>query len=159
MSQNSTISLTSNFSSVYQIGLRPRPTSQSKSGNRYILTCMCLGVKYPEAIPMQRIDTLTVAESMTEIFSCAGIPAEILTDLGSVFMGKVTQEFCRMLPRKMAWFIKNILRKCGERKTEWDKILKYLLFVYRNIPHSKTGFSSSIKEVQCYIPNLPHKSC
>ena len=34
-----------------------------------------------------------------------------------------------------------MLRKCEERTTEWDKIVKYFLFTYRNTPHSNTWFS------------------
>ena len=119
---------------------------------------MCLGAKYPEAIPLKQVDALTVADSMVEIFSRIGIPAEILTDQGYVFMGKVTWELCRMLAinhfktspyhpqidgclERWHGSLKNMLRKCEERKTEWDKILKYFLFAYRNTPYSNAGFS------------------
>ena len=42
-----------------------------------------------------------------------------------------------------------MLRKCNERKKEWDNILKYFLFAYRSDriapppphPHANTGFS------------------
>ena len=72
------------------------PLPKAKSGNRNILTCMCLEAKFLEAIPLRRVDGLTVAESMVEIFSQIGILAEISTDQGSLFMGKMTQELCRM---------------------------------------------------------------
>ena len=39
----------------------------------------------------------SVAEAMVEIFSRIGIPAEILTDQGSVFMGKLNMEMCKLL--------------------------------------------------------------
>ena len=58
---------------------------------------MCVGAKYPEAIQLKWVDTLSVADSMVEIFSQTGIQAEILSDQGSVFMGKITQELCRVL--------------------------------------------------------------
>ena len=69
--------------------------TMAKSGNRYIQTYMCLGSYYPKTIPF-RVDALTVAESMVEIFFWIGIQAEILTDQTSVFMGKVTQELGQM---------------------------------------------------------------
>ena len=34
-----------------------------------------------------------------------------------------------------------MLRKCNERKKEWDNILKCFLFAYRSAPHANTGFS------------------
>ena len=51
-----------------------------------------LGSKYPDAIPLQRVDAKTVAEAMCEIFSRTGIPQHILTDQGSVFARKLTRE-------------------------------------------------------------------
>ena len=41
---------------------------------------MCLASKYPEAIPLKKVDAPTVAEAMLEIFSRIGVPSEILTD-------------------------------------------------------------------------------
>ena len=95
---------------------------------------------------------------MMEIFSRTGLPVEILTDQGSVFMGRLTKQLCRLLDVKWLrtspyhpqtdgclerWHgsLKNMLRKCNERKTEWDNILKYFLFAYRMLPHANTGFS------------------
>ena len=34
-----------------------------------------------------------------------------------------------------------MLRKCNERRKEWDNILKFFLFAYRSAPHANTGFS------------------
>ena len=56
------------------------PLPRSKQGFKYLLTCICLGSKYPDAIPLKRVDAKTVAEAMVEIFSRTGIPQEILTD-------------------------------------------------------------------------------
>ena len=42
------------------------PLPKSKSGNRYILTYMCLASKYPEAVALRRVDAETVAEAMME---------------------------------------------------------------------------------------------
>ena len=37
--------------------------------------------------------------------------------------------------------LKHMLRKCSERQTEWDLILKHFLFAYCNSPHTNTYFS------------------
>ena len=119
---------------------------------------MCLASKYPEAVALRRVDAETVAEAMMEIFSRTGLPEEILTDQGSVFMGRLTKQLCRLLNVKQlrtspyhpqtdgcleCWHgsLKNMLRKCNERKKELDNILKYFLFAYRTPPHANTGFS------------------
>ena len=64
------------------------PLPRSKSGMKYILTSMCLAIKYPEAINLRKVDARTVAEALLETFSRIGIPAELLTDQG-FFCGKI----------------------------------------------------------------------
>ena len=70
------------------------PLPHTSSGNRYILTMMCLYTKYPEAIPLRRVDNDTVLDAMMDIFSRHGLPKTILTDQGSVFMSKLTRQMC-----------------------------------------------------------------
>ena len=57
---------------------------------------MCLFSKYPEAIPLKRVDNESVLEAMVEIFSRHGFPLEILTDQGSVFTSKITRQMCKI---------------------------------------------------------------
>ena len=93
-----------------------------------------------------------------EIFSRTGIPQHILTDQGSVFTGKLTRELCQLLgishlktspyhPQTDGclerWHssLKSMLRKHPNRQSEWDRLLKYMLFAYRSAPHKNTGFS------------------
>ena len=68
------------------------PLPKSTSGNRYILTVMCLFTKFPDAIPLRRVDNITVLDAMVDVFSRYGIPSEILTDQGSVFTSRLTKE-------------------------------------------------------------------
>ena len=70
------------------------PLPRTSSGNRYILTKMCLYTKYPEAIPLRRVDNQTVLEAMLEIFARHGLPKTILTYQGMVFMSKLTKQLC-----------------------------------------------------------------
>ena len=72
------------------------PLPKSTSGYRYILTMMCLFSKYPEAIPLKRVDNESVLGAMVEIFSRHGLPKEILTDQGSVFTSKLTRKMCKI---------------------------------------------------------------
>ena len=73
------------------------PLPRTKQGHRYLLTCICLGSKYPDAVPLKRVDAQNVAEGMCEIFSRTGIPNELLTDQGSVFTGKLHMALCNLL--------------------------------------------------------------
>ncbi|XP_071082477.1 uncharacterized protein [Haliotis cracherodii] len=62
-------------------------------GNRYLLTVVDYATRYPEAVPLPRIETEYVAEALFEIFSRVGIPKEILTDMGAQFTSGVMKEW------------------------------------------------------------------
>ena len=134
------------------------PLPKSSSGYRYILTMMCLYTKYPEAIPLRRVDNETVLEAMFEIFSRHGLPKVMLTDQGSVFTSKMTRLMCKTFDihkvqtspyhpqsdgalKRWHACLKGMLKKSECDIKCWDKQLKYLLFAYRDTPHCVTGFS------------------
>ncbi len=96
----------------------------------------------------------SVAEGLREIFSRTGIPSQILTDQGSVF----TQQLCSLLDIKhiksspyhpesngclVRWHatLKSVLRKYPEKYTDWDRLIKYVMFACRAAPHANTGYS------------------
>ena len=53
--------------------------------------------RYPEAAPLKRIDTKTVAEALVDIYSRLGVPEEILSDQGTQFISDCMKEVCRFL--------------------------------------------------------------
>ena len=134
------------------------PLPRAHSGNKYILTTMCLFTKFPEAVPLRRVDNTTVLEAMIDIFSRYGIPSEILTDQGSVFTSRLTKQMNKSFgihhiktspyhPQSDGalerWHacLKGMLKKTGLDLGNWDKLLKYLVFAYRDTPHCVTGYS------------------
>ena len=134
------------------------PLPRTRSGFKYVLTCMCYASKYPDAVPMKRADAKAIAEAMMEIFSRTGLPDEILTDKGPSFVGELGGQVCEllkihairtshyhpqtdgMLERWRASF-KSMVRKSGVDSRDWDTYLKYLLFAYRSAPHTVMGFT------------------
>lgn len=74
-----------------------RPLLLTERKNRYLLTAMCLAIKYPEAIALKRVDNETVAEGLMEIISRHGIPEVLLSDQGSVLTSRMTLRLCKML--------------------------------------------------------------
>ena len=64
------------------------PFTQTKHGHRYLLTVMCLGTRQPYAIPLKRVDAITVAKGLMDVAVYTGIPLERLTDQGSVLLGR-----------------------------------------------------------------------
>ncbi|KAK3762630.1 hypothetical protein RRG08_051811 [Elysia crispata] len=69
----------------------------SEAGHRYILTLVDYATRYPEAVPLKRIDTETVAEALVDIYSRLSVPEEILSDQGTQFISDCMKEVCRLL--------------------------------------------------------------
>ena len=134
------------------------PLPRTSSGHKYLLTAMCLYTKYPDAIPLKRVDNASVLDAMMQIFSRYGMPSELLTDQGSVFTSKLTALMCKTFnitkirtspyhPQSDGalerWHacLKGMIKRAGGKLSEWDQQLKYILFAYRDTPHCVTGFS------------------
>ena len=134
------------------------PLPVSASGHRYILTCMCLFSKFPDAIPLRRCDNDSVCDALIEIFSRYGVPKCLLTDQGSVFTSQLTRQLCKAFgilkvqtspyhPQSNGalerWHacLKGMMKRADLKVKLWDVNLRYLLFAYRDTPHCVTGFS------------------
>ena len=88
-----------------------------------------------------------------------GVPEEILTDQGSNFMSKLLAELYSLLHihsirtspyhpqtdglvERFNKTLKSMLRKAVDTEGKnWDKLIPYLLFAYREVPQASTGFS------------------
>ena len=115
--------------------------------------------RYPEAMAIHSIEAECIAEELIKLFARVGIPEEILTDQGSNFTSSLLAELYRMLhvhPIRTSPYhpqtdglverfnqtLKSMLRKCAtEEGKDWDKLLPYLLFAYREVPQALTGSS------------------
>lgn len=137
------------------VGLLPR----TKKGNRYILVVSDYATRYPEAIALRRVTADKVAEELVTLFSRHGIPEEILTDQGTNFTSSLLRELYRMigvkairtspyhpqtdgLVERFNQTLKTMLKKtlAGEKR-QWDTMLPYVLFAYREVPQATVGFS------------------
>jgi hypothetical protein len=133
------------------------PLSDRK--HRYILSVIDYATRYPEAIPLKGIDTITVAEALFEVYSRVGIPEEVLSDLGTQFTSDLMKEISRLLSIKQLTTtpyhpicnglverfngtLKQILKKlCAERPKDWDRYLPAVLFAYREAKQESLAFS------------------
>jgi len=134
------------------------PLPRSRSGKRYILVVCDYSTRYPEAIPLRSIDAECIAEELVHFFSQVGLPKEILTDQGSNFTSQLLTELYRMLhihPVRTTPYhpqtdglverfnktLKSMLRKFATREgKDWDKLIPFLLFAYREYPKRLQGF-------------------
>jgi len=131
----------------------------SEEGHRYILSVIDIASRYPEAIPLKKIDTVSVAEALLSVFSRMGFPEEILSDRGSQFTSDMMKEIFRLLAIKgvntspyhaqsngvverFHGTIKPMLKKVIQKQTKlWHRYLPALLFACREMPNASTGFS------------------
>ncbi|XP_063591291.1 uncharacterized protein LOC134768392 [Penaeus indicus] len=131
----------------------------SDRGHRYILTMIDYATRFPEAVCLKNIDTVTIAESLVEIFSRVGIPKEILSDRGTQFRSDLMAEIHRLLSVKALYttpyhascngaverlngVLKAMIKKlCADHPRDWDRYLPAVLFAYREIPNDSLKFS------------------
>ena len=137
------------------------PLPWSRRGNQYILVVCDYATRYPEAIALQKVDAGSVAEQLIQLFSRVGIPRQILSDQGTNFMLQLLREHYNLLnicPIHVSPYhpqtdglverfnktLKALLRKLVNKEgRHWDRLLPYVrvLFAYREVPQSTTGFS------------------
>ena len=132
----------------------------SARGHKWALTLIDVATRFPEAVPLKHIDTISVAEALMGIFSRTGVPREISSDQGSQFTSDLTKEICRMLSiqqlvntpyhpmtsgavERFNGTLKQMLKKlCAEKPEDWDRYIPALLFAYREVPHACLGYSA-----------------
>ncbi|KAL5517640.1 hypothetical protein EMCRGX_G003226, partial [Ephydatia muelleri] len=111
------------------------PLPRSSKGHKYILVICDYATRYPEAVPLRTCDAEAVAEELGKLFSRVGIPREILTDQGTNFTSQLLVERFNQTLKAM------LRRTVTEEGKDWDRLLPYLLFAYREVPQASTGFS------------------
>ncbi|GFX73875.1 retrovirus-related Pol polyprotein from transposon 412 [Trichonephila clavipes] len=93
------------------------PLPMTPSGNKYIITALCMSSRFPDAIPVANLCSTTVVNALLQIFSRMGFPRELQT-------------------------LKRILLVlCLEAIPDWEKNLPQALFALRTVIHDSTGFS------------------
>ena len=134
------------------------PFPPAKYGFRYVLTAICMGSKWPEAIPLKAQTAKAVASGMVEVFARTGIPLQLLSDQGSQFLGSLVKHLCRDLRidqlktapyhpecngvvERMHGTLGPMLTKASQRGLDWVEQLPFALFALRSAPNKDTGFS------------------
>ena len=134
------------------------PLKRTKKGHKFILTVMDFATRYPEAIPLKKVDAPTVAEALCQIFSRMGIPEEVLSNQGTNFLSTTMTTIFELLQihhiktspyhpqtngmlERFHGTLKGMLRKTSLATEEWDIMLPYICFAYCEVPHAATGFS------------------
>ena len=134
------------------------PLPKGKGGCRYILTAVCMGSRWPEAIPLRTITARAVATGMVEIFARTGVPLQLLTDQGSQFLSSLVGHLCKDLGidqirtapyhpetngvvERMHGTLKPMLSKASQLGLDWVSQLPFALFALRSAPNRDSSFS------------------
>ena len=134
------------------------PFPAAKYGYRYLLTAICMGSKWPEAIPLKVQTAKAVAAGMMEVFSRTGIPLQLLSDQGPQFIGSLLDRLCRDLRidklkctpyhpetngavERMHGTLGPMLTKASKMGLDWVEQLPFAMFALRSAPNKDTGFS------------------
>ena len=134
------------------------PLNTSYRGNSYYLSWIEHFSRWPEAIPIPKTDTTTVAKAFVEqIISRHGISKYLLSDRGSNFTSKLMKEICQLLGTKQLFTtalhpmangrverlhstIGNILSHFVDHTQQnWDEVLPLALLAIRSSVHRSTG--------------------
>ncbi|KAG8189870.1 hypothetical protein JTE90_023377 [Oedothorax gibbosus] len=102
------------------------PLPVTPSGKRYLLTAMCLSSKYPDAVPVEDITSVTVVDALLQIFSRMGFPKVLQLDQGSSFTSALSTTF---------------LEKFGIKVVHSSVYHPQTLFALRTVTHESTGFT------------------
>ena len=134
----------------------PFPTAVG--GFKYLLTCIDLATRWPEAIPLRTTMSKVIITQLTSIFSRCGFPTALVSDNGPQFMGKTFQKWLRdkgithirSLPyhpqgngviERLHKTLIGMISKLIENKGNLEAIVPMALYFIRCSPCSATGMS------------------
>lgn len=133
------------------------PLTRTGRNNKYLVTCIDLSTRYPEAVPVKAVDVPSLVEPLMSIFTQHGMPKVILTDQGSNFTSRLFREICDRLSiahitatayrpqtngalERFHRSLKLCLDKHSNSDKDWDILVKYILFALREAPNTSTGY-------------------
>ncbi|GFX79583.1 retrovirus-related Pol polyprotein from transposon 412 [Trichonephila clavipes] len=131
----------------------------SSKGHKYILCLVDQHTRWGEAVPLTSLSAKVTCEALLSIFSRTGIPNVVTSDNGTNFAAELTKEFEKRIGssprfstpgypqsnglverfnRTLKNMLHNVVRDEGRG---WHLQIPYVLWAYREIPHSTTGVS------------------
>ncbi|GFV34627.1 hypothetical protein TNCV_1449331 [Trichonephila clavipes] len=115
--------------------------------------------RWGEAVPLTSLSAKVTCEALLSIFSRIGIPNVVASDNGINFAAELTKEFEKRIGSRLRFStlgypqsnglvercnrtLKNMLHNVvRDEGRGWHLQLPYVLWAYREIPHSTTGLS------------------
>ena len=53
------------------------PLTTTRAGHKYLLTIVDLATRFPEAVPLKKVDAASTAEALLTVFSSYGVPQQL----------------------------------------------------------------------------------
>ena len=144
---------------VWEVDLYgPLPTTPS--GNSYIFTAVCMFSKVVFAVPLANKDAMSVSNALFQLVSTYGVCDTLISDLGTEFTSKVTQQLCALLhvpqqftpafvhhclgavERSHATLAERLTPYMNQSRKNWEDLLPAVVF----------SMNSSVKESLGYSP-------
>ncbi|GFU48521.1 retrovirus-related Pol polyprotein from transposon 297 [Trichonephila clavipes] len=107
------------------------PLPITSKGNRYLIMAICMSSKFPEAIQVSDISSVSITDAQLKIFSRNWFPVKY-----NVTRSNHVERFHRTLKRLL-----RVL--CLDAGSEWDKHLPSILLALRTVSHESTGYTPS----------------
>ncbi|KAH9265717.1 hypothetical protein BASA83_011011 [Batrachochytrium salamandrivorans] len=135
------------------------PMAETKSGNRYLITCIDYATRWVLAKPVKEMTESAVAAFLYDLMMTYGAPFEIISDRGKSFLAEGIDLFERReqdsalghdpLSSSDQWDGREDARLLGhglttltnESRDRWDEFLPQTLLALRTRTHAVTGFS------------------
>jgi Integrase core domain len=136
------------------------PHPKSRNGFVYIVTVLDLFTKWAFAVPTRNHEATTVAAVLVDkVFAMFGMPAQLLSDRGPEFEGKLMRELCKAMEidklrttsykpstngaierfhRSLNTFLAKVI---ASNQRDWDEWLPPVLAAYHSSVHDSTGFT------------------
>ena len=147
------------------------PLPKARGGCEYILTCMDVSTRWPEAVALNKITTTVIVKHLTDFFSRNRFPGVVVSDNGPLFLSKTfksffsrngiqhvtTSVYCSDSNGVLERFhgtLKQMVAKCVESKGSWPDVLHMCLFFLRMIPNATSVFSPFLLS-HGWEPNTP----
>ncbi len=134
------------------------PLPKGKGGARFILTCICMATRWPEAVAMRSGSASEVADGLVSIFTRTSFPLKILSDRGTVFLSRVVRRVYEILGidsvqtspyrpqgngivERFHGTLKPMLAKAVAEGVDWVVFLSMALFAIRQVVNWDIEFS------------------
>eukprot|EP01088_Endostelium_zonatum_P003701 TRINITY_DN1489_c0_g1_i1.p1 TRINITY_DN1489_c0_g1~~TRINITY_DN1489_c0_g1_i1.p1 ORF type:complete len:1387 (-),score=354.22 TRINITY_DN1489_c0_g1_i1:3213-7373(-) len=134
------------------------PMTETKNGNKYIVTFMDYFSRWPEAIAMKEVTTENIAQVYLDKIICRyGCPRILLTDRGSQFTSKLFNQVNKLLKTKhrtttayhpqtngvIEKFHESLVGAikflCASNEENWDEYIDVSLFIFRTTNNKTIG--------------------